>query len=341
MIKRIFILLLITSVTQATHAVSVNDVIRMQSSVKSQGSVASCSIFSAIGLLEHKLMVLEPRNRGVDLSEQWLLYTTAGQKGSVGVLSPENIAALDNYGFVTESHWQFSSLPWDDTQNRGIFRSTLNSRRCSHLEGTSLINHCLIGQRDPRFLSATDEDLQSWDPDFLGIRQYAQNMASAVSIRSEIVSSKETILRLLNAGEALLVDVKFYPEAWNHRRAPESGLIRDMDLWEQGIVSYPDRRTKDYALGRNTRTGHSMVVVGYDSQKVIERQVMDANGRQILVRSVGVFYFKNSWGTDSFGKKFSVNGERFPGYGMIAMDYVFDRDANNEPNAQFVRMIVQ
>ena len=131
------------------------------------------------------------------------------------------------------------------------------------------------------------------------------------------------------------LDIDFYYEAWNHRRGGELGLQRDMDLWEKGVVSFPDRNSKDYKESQRSdfRAGHSIVLVGYDKSIVLERQVEDQSGKMITVKTQGVYYFKNSWGQDSFGKDFKLQGQNLPGFGMISMDYAH-RDG------RFYRMLI-
>ena len=79
----------------------------------------------------------------------------------------------------------------------------------------------------------------------------------------------------------------------------------------------------DYKKSREPEVaaGHSIVLVGYDLDKEIEREVLDHNGDPLLVKTKGVYYFKNSWGTTSFGRDFQWREENLPGFGMIAMDY--------------------
>ncbi len=308
------------------------EVINRQTSVKTQDKVSACSIFSATAILENKLIQLGLEGPEVDLSEQWLVYVTAGQKGKYGIKSQDNIRAYNHFGFVTEDFWPFNPTPWSSTKEISLFANPSNffkrKNRCGNLKksGSELLNHCYIGQRDPRLLMASDEELLSKgnelsDPEFYNIRAYANEMKSNYKINGFILrpsSNKKKILNLLNNGEALLLDVDFYYEAWNHSKAPDKGLTRDMDLWSQGIVSYPHPKSKDF---HTSPSGHSVVVVGYDENKVIERTVEGVDGKPLTVRTVGVYYFKNSWGSQSFGRNFTIQGENFPGYGMISMDY--------------------
>jgi hypothetical protein len=306
---------------------NVVELISAQTPVKNQGGISGCSIFSATGLLEYKLRQAGMADGGVNLSEQWLLYVTAAQKGIVGVTSIENITALNKHGYVAEDVWPTAQIPWNDL---GLL--TIGSFfKCGHLNGTDYLQGCLIGQRDPRLLAATDEELTTrgsglFDKNFYEIRNEANASKQQVSVNGVRIQSPRQAKQYLDAGEPLLLDVFFFYEAWNHRRASEFGLERDNELWSQGTVSYPDKRSKDYANYSNStrRTGHSVIVVGYDENRVIERTIKDIQGNSITVRSVGVYYFKNSWGTDSFGRNFSIGDRRYPGYGMISMDYAHE-----------------
>lgn len=314
-------------------------VMQRQTSVKTQDKVRACSIFAATGLLENKLIQLGYADPSVDLSEQWLVFVTAGQKGVYGVRSADNIRAYRAYGFVQEALWKFNPTPWSTTDEISLFTAPQNFFRrnnvCGHLKKSELLNNCYIGQRDPRLLAASDAELlqrggELFDSQFYTIRENAKAHKNAYAIAGLIHSSKKAILNLLDRGEALLLDVNFFYEAWSHRKAPEYGLERNMEFWNQGIVSYPDRSSKDY---NSKRAGHSVIIVGYDAQRVIERTVKDINGNDLVVKSVGVYYFKNSWGPDGFGKNFTFMGQRFPGFGMIPMQYAHE-------HGSFVQMTV-
>lgn len=67
--------------------------------------------------------------------------------------------------------------------------------------------------------------------------------------------------------------------------------------------------------------GHSVLVVGYDDNVIVEKLVRLTNGTTKKVTYKGVYYFKNSWGTSSFGKDFQIDGVKYPGYGMMVQDY--------------------
>lgn len=315
----------------SAQATSINDILRNQSPVKSQGTVGSCSMFSAMGLLEYKLWKLGYTDgRHWDLSEQYLLYLTSGQRGKEGSWTPDNAKAMDEFGFIHESQWGFNPSPWYKKKSYSSLPG-IAKRTCGHLRNTEIFMHCLVGQRDPRLLEATDGQLTDsssglFDPTFKEFRDYAIYASNEFRITSSRVRSKNAMMRHLRNGEPLIVDLKNFYQAWNRSRASKAGLRRDMDMFYKGIVSYPHKASKDYAFKQSIeyKTGHSFVLLGYDENVRIERVVEAANGGWMDSSSTGVFYFKNSWGTWGFGKDFTLNGEKFPGFGMIAMDYVLD-----------------
>ena len=306
----------------------------LQSPVKSQGRRGTCSIFSATAILEYNLEKMGLTAEDPDLSEQWLEYITAGQRGSEGSWSDYNFNRYGRYGYVLEDQWAYNPMSWHpyDPEYWESFASEEEKAHFDSLCGetleTSYLNHCLIGQRDPRLLSMNSEELSDRDQDFLVLRGAAKNnlVTNALNIRSRWVSSVSNIQSSLDRGEVLALDVTFFYEAWNHRKALSLGLVRDSELWAQGVVSYPDRNSLDYQKSRESenRAGHSIVLVGYDKDVVIEREVMDQDGQLMTVRTQGVYYFKNSWGQDSFGVDFELQGEILSGFGMISMDYAHE-----------------
>ncbi|MBK7961490.1 MAG: hypothetical protein IPK04_10000 [Bdellovibrionales bacterium] len=78
----------------------------------------------------------------------------------------------------------------------------------------------------------------------------------------------------------------------------------------------------------------SIVLVGYDDnvEVTVDSLMDDGTTKSFTYR--GVYYFKNSWGTDKFGVQFSLNGKVYPGYGMITQKYAHDF-------GQFFQMLVK
>jgi len=313
-----------------------------QTSVKRQGRRGTCSIFSATALLEFKLKQEGIAHEDLDLSEQWLEYLTAGQSGQEGSWSTVNFNTYGEHGFIDEAEWEYNGTSWtpyDENYWRDMaptWELDQFNTRCLQLSGQFYFDHCLIGQRDPQLLYMGESQLENVDPEFLSIRTSAAEKLENVEIRSRWIDTTADAQALLDKGEAITLDITFFYEAWSHGKAPGFGLIRDMNLWDQGIVSYPDRESMDYEVSRQSenQAGHSVVVVGYDMNMVIEREVMKSDGTPMTVKTKGVYFFKNSWGNDSFGAGFRMKGQSFPGFGMISMDYAHE-------HGSFARMSVK
>ena len=135
---------------------------------------------------------------------------------------------------------------------------------------------------------------------------------------------------LLRAGKSVLLDIDFYYGAWNHRIAedPLIGLTRNMDHWRQGIVSYPERNSKDRINSRKKPAGHSILLVGYDDsvevttvQPIRRGSASRESFKDRTFVQKGVYYFKNSWGTTSFGSTATIDGVAAPGYGAIVQKH--------------------
>jgi C1A family cysteine protease len=63
-----------------------------------------------------------------------------------------------------------------------------------------------------------------------------------------------------------------------------------------------------------------VLIVGYDDSVTYTHTVRMTDGGSKTFTHTGVYYFKNSWGTD-WGSNFSIKGHWHAGYGMITQDY--------------------
>lgn len=312
-------------------------VLRYQSPVQSQKNRGTCSIFSAIALLESHLL----RGRlfeKIDLSEEWLEYVIMAKRGpsaSEGSSSGLNFRALAEYGFTTEKMWEYDGDTWEDL-------STQKARDfCNPLSGSNLLDACLLGHRDPRLLKADDSLLSQpgsnlYDEDFLAIRE------SAIQLRDQTIEKFGTgehawvpdtdrVKELLSKGIPLTLDADFYYGSWNHRKAEELNIPRSDEQWRKGIVGYPIPNSADHVYSKESPAGHSILVVGYDDDATVEvkkKMVRGPHAGKIITKTFrGVYYFKNSWGTEGFGSEFEVNGkvdEKRKGYGIITQSYAHD-----------------
>lgn len=259
-----------------------------QSPVKSQGSRGVCSIFSALGLMEH-LYLKEGTLTDPDFSEQFLQWSVKSElkqfTDTEGSNSNYNLQAINRYGVVEEADWRYETSPWGAS----------NDPACT---GEDRPVRCWTNGEPP----ATALDAQ----------RFHLPPGRWISSRRDSLKS-----HMVRTNEAVVIGGAFYYQSWNHR---SSELPVDTDLFRKGIVTYPNDEDKEQA--ERKPAGHSFVLVGWDDEMEVQvrdgegKKVVDADGNPLMEK--GFFLFRNSWGTTSFG----VENEYGPGYGWISMDYV-------------------
>lgn len=302
--------------------------IGFQSPVKSQGSRGTCSIFSATAMVE--AMVNIRAKNGVkpdlNLSEEWLEFLAISSSNATtdGSYGAKNFSLIHKYGMTSEDKLSYISESWEDGGLWG-----LASERCGHLEGAKL-KTCKLSHFDPALFWLTDEALSQ--SELSGADEILKNKKEATKFRKKYLTPGSKMYQVygvsevkarLQAGIPLELGLDFFYGAWNHRKANDLSIGRDLSQWEEGIVGYPEVGSVDYAQSRlsKNRAGHSILVVGYDDNKIVVTKVKMQDGSTKEFTYKGVYYFKNSWGTDSFGAEFSVDDKNFPGYGMITQKY--------------------
>lgn len=295
--------------------------IAKQTPIRNQAARGSCSIFSSTALLESMLIVNGKADASVDLSEEWLQYLIAQNSTDEGSTSPANFDALHEYGSPSEEKMPYIGHTWASLDDDGA------RERCGKTKGSAL-KHCLVGHRDPALLAIADNLLASGqgDADFLAARnEAAANKAKFFTAdgeqKSGIISGTDEIKKLLAQGIPVTLDIDFYYGAWNHRLATKMGISRDINNWQKGIVGYPEQGSMDLAHSHDEMAGHSVVVVGYDDTREISYTIKMTDGSMKSFTRKGVYYFKNSWGTDNFGPDTQIDGQNVPGYGVMSQDY--------------------
>lgn len=305
-------------------------VIGLQTEVKAQGSRGTCSIFSAIALLEAMLIRSQGLPRTIDLSEQWLQYLMMYGRVEDGSNSMSNFNMLARMGTTSEQIWPYGADDWTK------FPGTMGMQRCGRLVERVRKASCLLGQRDPELIRASKEQLNNsqhelFDPEFAKIRdeaaQFRDRHLTGRIGQATTARTTNDIKETLRLGVPLALDIDFYYGAWNHRVATELGIGRKTEDWAQGIVGYPEQGSVDRQKSPQKPAGHSVLVVGYDDNKVVKIKQQMADGTVQEFTYTGVYYFKNSWGKDSFGVDFALNGQRAPGYGMIVQQYAHEYGA--------------
>ena len=119
-------------------------------------------------------------------------------------------------------------------------------------------------------------------------------------------------------GIPLTLDLDFFYGAWSYAGGRKYGIQASPKLWKQGVVTYPEKGSNDRA--KRDGGGHSVVVVGYDTEREVSYWVKMRDGKRKKFTRRGVYYFKNSWGPTDWGRDFEIDGVKMPGYGMILMD---------------------
>ena len=311
---------------RAARVFSTEDVIAQQTSVKAQGSRGTCSIFSSVALLESLLISNYGLSTALDLSEEWLEYTLMYYRTSDGSFSATNFQKLASVGIPREASLPYLGEAWT-AENL----PPLAQERCGDLSGNRFAS-CLLGHRDPELINRSDTELLNsgsrfYDPELQAARVEAANFRDRfIELSNEPIQVGyiDNIKAKLRSGQPLTLDIDFYYGAWNHRKAPDIGVERDMNSWAQGIVGYPESGSTDRARSHEMPAGHSVVIVGYDDNRVVRvrSKMQDGSVREFSYR--GVYYFKNSWGADNFGVNFSLRGNSYPGYGMITQKYAHE-----------------
>lgn len=298
-------------------------VISYQTEVKSQAGRGTCSIFSATAYIEGLLVQKGEFSGDLDLSEEWLQFTAVGGSTSDGSYASKNFSALRNWGIPHEKTLPYIGVDWVDSY------SLESEKRCGHLKDSMKKKACQVVHFDPALLRKSDADLLDqtssyFAPEFVTARTEAKEIRDQhIKFKTTSYSIYDTnqVKQLLLEGKPVVLESDFYYGAWNHRKATELGIERNMDFWNKGIVTHPVPGSMDEVKSRTAPAGHSILVVGFDDEKIVEQNIKMKDGSTKKVRFKGVYYFKNSWGKDSFGRDFEVDGKKFPGYGMMVQDY--------------------
>lgn len=265
-----------------------DDLLALQSPVKSQGRRGVCSIFSTTALMEH--LYLAAGMEDPDFSEQYLQWSAKFEVGSFpnssGSNAYYNLRAISQYGIPAEAAWPYEIEQWDSVDDPDCDGEDDQPTRCY-----------TNGQPPEAALAAEKFHLPPG--------RYINSTRASVMDHIRV------------NGTGVVVGLEFFYQAWNHRL---SELPRNLDSWDQGIVRMPN--AEDIEISRESPAGHSILIVGWDLDKEFPRvdaegnTVVDADGNPVMER--GFYLFKNSWGTTGFG----IEHPAGPGYGWLSMEYV-------------------
>ncbi len=319
-----------TLVERSDKKSSVSDMTTMlsyQSAVKNQGYRGTCSIFSSLAIVESLMIRDHQADTSIDLSEQYLSFLTQAyrQSETEGSWASYNWFLIKRYGVPTEEELPYNPEPLS-------INSELGKSRCGELvnRGQKI---CLTAQYNPNFLNLGSEFIA--DEEFLagriGALEFIKEVVAGYMLPTNAGMSPQyrvigtnAIRRSLDQMTPLALELDVHYGAWNHGAGESFGIEMNDEEWAQGIVTYAEPGSVDLVESRKNRAGHSVVVVGYDDNKIITKTHKMVDGTEKTVSYRGVYYFKNSWGTTSFGRDFTYEGVSYPGYGMITYKYAHE-----------------
>jgi len=298
--------------------------IKHVSEVKYQGDRNTCTIFSTAALLESYYM----RKFGdddIDFSEQWLQYLVSivsETGGGNGSYVTRNFQQVKRYGLAAESTLPYSKELWTpDTHQREI------EKFCPGLSQLRL-KRCISSHIHPGFLKAGDKAIE----EFEGGRNFVLARKSASKFKTEFLNSltgrvvsKNKVKNLLNKNITVTLEIDIFYGAWSTPHTEDLEIPLPSDLYTRGIVTYPENRSIDKKISLANPARHAVQIVGYDDDVEVEYKVAMLDGTIETFKRKGVYYFKNSWGTKTFGNKFELKADgkkyRIKGFGMITQDY--------------------
>ena len=259
-------------------------VLKLQSPVKSQDQRGICSIFSAAGALEW--LFKKEFKTNLDISENYLAYsifTKVNHTGDEGSDTPDDIRAASMGGIISEKLWPYDGADWVSKDGQAENRDTIE-KVCGGLKGLNK-KTCLVTHHNPL------------EDEFAEDGEKFKEKYKSQYLKHRILYRMSDIKAALDAGQPVVLGLNFFYGAWNHGEMRDVGLGEpNRALYKKGIVGVPTER--DIEVSMKEPEGHSIVVIGYnDAEKV--------------------YYFKNSWGTDSWGSESPVQ----KGFGTIAYGY--------------------
>ncbi len=262
------------------------ELLRDQSTVKSQGRRGVCSIFATVALMEN--LYIKAGVRDADFSEQYMQWSAKEEvrefRDTDGSNASTNLEAASDFGIVEERFWPYEPSPW----------SAANDPACTGGETQPV--QCYTNGAPPAAAAAAIKH-----------KLPRGRYLNTNSIKAHLTSKKSGVV----------VGMTFFYQSWNHRR---SVLPVNSAYWREGIVLAPNAKDREESL--RSRAGHAILIVGWDDDKevaIVDEKgevVKDASGNPVVEK--GFWIFKNSWGTGSFGAA-NPHGD---GYGFLSMTYL-------------------
>lgn len=292
--------------------------------VRHQGKRNTCTVFSITALLEAMYLKKYTAEDDVDLSEQWGQYLASlnnASGGARGSTVRTNFRGIEEHGISTEEVSAYNRDKWSTEDSEP-------QRICRALTGLSL-TRCLYGQMHPGAINTSDERLKELGfSDFVTARDSAEiNKENFINgMTGGVVSRVSSIKQKLRNNTPMTLEINIYYGAWSLARMSDKlGIAHDPEAYLSGIVSYPEAgsvdRVKSRERGNTAR--HSVLIVGYDDDKVITYTKNMSDGTVKTFTRKGIYYFKNSWGS-KYGNNFRYGRFRYPGFGIMSQEYAHE-----------------
>ncbi len=302
----------------------VMSVLNYQTKVKSQGARNLCTVFAFTGLLESLILKKYKDLKTIDYSEEWAQYLVALRSptgGGNGSTVPNNYSDVKKAGIAFEQYLPYDDRLWTVEAAPAIFKE-----RCAGATGKDL-KRCLASHYSPLLMKMSDAQLRDrnnllYNPDFADAKLSANESKSYLSsMRGGVIKKVSRIKEFLRAGIPVTLEINVYYGTWNHAAGEKYGIDVDSSLYTKGIVTYPDYGSVDRVQSEKNVARHAVVVVGYDDSVEVTYNRLMRDGTTKAIKRNGVYYFKNSWGTNKFGNKFRLNSKSVPGFGLMLQDY--------------------
>jgi hypothetical protein len=290
--------------------------------VKNQGSRSLCTVFSFTALLESLVLKKFPqiKPKDLDLSEQWVQYVFALKSksgGGEGAFLEDIFTQVKKHGIADEQYLPYDGTLWNAQSPQ------LSIERCGPLKDIMSQRRCFSSHHNPALINLDDAKLvEQGHEDFAQARASAQqNFELIGDIRSGTVSLQRA-KEYLAQGIPVALKVRVYFGSWNHAAGKQYGIDIDPNQYAKGVVTYPDTNSVDRILSeKNPVAIHSVLLIGYDDTVPVTYTRLMKDGTTKEVTRTGVFYFKNSWNKQKFGKNFKLGKKKIPGFGMMVQDY--------------------
>lgn len=292
--------------------------------VRDQGDRGTCSIFSSVAALEYLLRKKMDLPASLNLSEEWLNYVNNHERKQDGSVADANVTAWKTWGVSPEAAWRYDPRDWQAAENASVATAM-----CGHVPSHRR-QRCLLAHRDTALLMLPNDELKTKDPAFFRARAAAQSLKERADLgaaRGHWARSTSEVKQAIAAGLAVLAEVDFYYEAWNHGGGDGLGLHLDHEAWKNGRVGNVWADGRDFRVSKRRPTGHSILLVGYDDEVRFQQNVTLQDGSRVQREVKGIYYFKNSWGIRDFGSRARLpldeSEERtVPGFGVISQDHL-------------------